>query len=42
MTEKFAETFGAAGLGGDETAVIYEGSMDTGFGQSCRGYTLLT
>lgn len=41
MTDKFAETFGAAGLGGEETAVIYEGSMDTGFGQSCRGYTLL-
>ncbi len=41
MKDKFAETFGAAGLGGDETAVIYEGSMDTGFGQSCRGYTLL-
>ncbi len=41
MTEKFAETFGAAGLSGEETAVIYEGSMDTGFGQSCRGYTLL-
>lgn len=41
MTDKFAERFGAAGLGGEETAVIYEGSMDTGFGQSCRGYTLL-
>ena len=41
MKEKFAERFGAAGLGGEETAVIYEGSMDTGFGQSCRGYTLL-
>ena len=41
MTDKFAETFGAAGLGGEEMAVIYEGSMDTGFGQSCRGYTLL-
>ena len=42
MTETFAETFGAAGLSGEETAVIYEGSMDTGFGQSCRGYTILT
>ncbi|WP_449411833.1 sulfurtransferase [Methylobacterium komagatae] len=42
MKDKFAETFGAAGLGGDETAVIYEASMDTGFGQSCRGWTLLT
>ncbi|TDR88994.1 sulfurtransferase [Enterovirga rhinocerotis] len=41
MKDKFAETFGAAGLGGEETAVLYEASMDTGFGQSCRGYTLL-
>jgi thiosulfate/3-mercaptopyruvate sulfurtransferase len=41
MSEKFAEAFGAAGLSGKETAVIYEQSMDTGFGQSCRGYVLL-
>ena len=41
MKDKFAAIFGAAGLSGEETAVIYEGSMDTGFGQSCRGYTLL-
>ena len=38
---KFAEIFGAAGLSGAETAVIYEGSMNSGFGQSCRGYFLL-
>lgn len=38
---KFAEAFGAAGLSGDEVAVIYEDSMNTGFGQSCRGYFLL-
>jgi thiosulfate/3-mercaptopyruvate sulfurtransferase len=38
---KFAAAFGAAGLSGKETAVIYEDSMDTGFGQSCRGYFLL-
>jgi thiosulfate/3-mercaptopyruvate sulfurtransferase len=37
----FAEAFGKAGLGGSETAVIYEQSMSTGFGQSCRGYVLL-
>ena len=42
MSEKFAAAFGAAGLSGDETAVIYEQSMNTGFGQSCRGYVLLT
>lgn len=41
MREKFAEAFGAAGLSGEETAVIYEQSMDSGFGQSCRGYVLL-
>ncbi len=39
---KFAEAFGKAGLSGAETAVIYEQSMNTGFGQSCRGYFLLS
>lgn len=38
---KFAEAFGATGLSGGEVAVIYEDSMNTGFGQSCRGYFLL-
>lgn len=38
---KFAEIFGKVGLSGAETAVIYEGSMNTGFGMSCRGYFLL-
>jgi thiosulfate/3-mercaptopyruvate sulfurtransferase len=41
MRDKFAEIFGAAGLSGEETAVIYEQSMNSGFGQSCRGYVLL-
>jgi len=41
MTDKFAQLFGAAGLGGSETAVVYEDRMDTGFGQSCRGYVFL-
>jgi thiosulfate/3-mercaptopyruvate sulfurtransferase len=41
MRDKFAEAFGAAGLSGKETAVVYEQSMDSGFGQSCRGYVLL-
>ena len=41
LTDKFAEEFGKAGLSGEETAVIYEASMNTGFGQSCRGYYLL-
>jgi thiosulfate/3-mercaptopyruvate sulfurtransferase len=42
MREKFAAIFGAAGLSGAETAIVYEQSMNTGFGQSCRGYVLLT
>jgi thiosulfate/3-mercaptopyruvate sulfurtransferase len=41
MRDKFAAIFGAAGLSGVETAVVYEQSMNTGFGQSCRGYVLL-
>jgi thiosulfate/3-mercaptopyruvate sulfurtransferase len=39
---KFADAFGAAGLSGKETAVLYEQSMTTGFGQSCRGYFVLS
>jgi len=42
LTQKFADAFGAAGLDGVKTAVIYEQSMNTGFGQSCRGYFLLS
>lgn len=38
---KFAEMFGSAGLSGKETAVLYEDAMDSGFGQSCRGYFIL-
>ncbi len=41
LRDKFAGSFGAAGLDGEKTAVIYESAMDTGFGQSCRGYFLL-
>lgn len=42
LKEKFADAFGAVGLSGEETAVLYEDAMDTGFGQSCRGYFLLS
>lgn len=42
MADTFAAAFGAAGLSGEETAVVYEQSMNTGFGQSCRGYVLLS
>jgi thiosulfate/3-mercaptopyruvate sulfurtransferase len=41
IKETFSGLFGAAGLSGAETAVIYEDAMNTGFGQSCRGYFLL-
>jgi thiosulfate/3-mercaptopyruvate sulfurtransferase len=41
LKKKFADTFGGAGLSGSQTAVIYEQSMASGFGQSCRGYFLL-
>ena len=41
LKKKFAGAFGSAGLSGKVTAVIYEQSMNSGFGQSCRGYFLL-
>lgn len=42
LKTKFANIFGSAGLSGSETAILYEDSLDTGFGQSCRGYFLLS
>jgi thiosulfate/3-mercaptopyruvate sulfurtransferase len=41
LRNTFAAAFAKAGLSGAETAVVYEQSMNTGFGQSCRGYVLL-
>jgi thiosulfate/3-mercaptopyruvate sulfurtransferase len=41
LRSKFADAFGSAGLSGGETAVFYEQSMASGFGQSCRGFFLL-
>jgi thiosulfate/3-mercaptopyruvate sulfurtransferase len=41
LKELFVKDFSAAGLSGEETAVVYEQSMSSGFGQSCRGYVLL-
>ena len=38
----FAKALGEAGLSGEETAVFYEDAMNSGYGQSCRGYYLLT
>lgn len=42
LRQTFADAFGAAALSGAETAVCHEGSMNIGFGQSCRGYFLLS
>jgi len=42
LKETFAAALGAAGLSGKETAVFYEDAMNSGYGQSCRGYYLLT
>ncbi|WP_319558185.1 sulfurtransferase [Thiomicrorhabdus sp.] len=42
LKESFATAFGEVGLSGEETAVLYEDAMNTGFGQSCRGYFLLS
>lgn len=38
---KFASLLGAAGASGDEEVVIYEDAMNSGYGQSCRGWFLL-
>ena len=42
LKTSFIQAFGAAGLSGAETAVFYEDALNTGYGQSCRGYYLLT
>jgi thiosulfate/3-mercaptopyruvate sulfurtransferase len=42
LKSTFTQSFGGAGLSGAETAVFYEDALDTGYGQSCRGYYLLT
>jgi thiosulfate/3-mercaptopyruvate sulfurtransferase len=42
LKQTFAEHFGAVGLSGTETAVFYEDALNNGYGQSCRGYYLLT
>jgi thiosulfate/3-mercaptopyruvate sulfurtransferase len=42
LKSTFQEHFGASGLSGKETAVFYEDALNSGYGQSCRGYYLLT
>jgi thiosulfate/3-mercaptopyruvate sulfurtransferase len=37
----FIDLFSRAGLSGREHAIVYEDALDTGNGQSCRGYFLL-
>jgi thiosulfate/3-mercaptopyruvate sulfurtransferase len=41
LQKTFTDLLGGAGVGGDETVVIYEDAMDTGYGRSCRGWFLL-
>lgn len=41
LATHFAGLFGAVGVSGDKSVVIYEDAMNTGYGQSCRGYFLL-
>ena len=41
MQDMFVDLLGKAGLSGKELAVIYEDTMNNGYGQSCRGYFLL-
>ena len=42
LNDTFARHLGAIGLSGAETAVFYEDALNSGYGQSCRGYYLLT
>ena len=41
MQDLFADLLGKAGLSGKELVILYENAMDTGYGQSCRGFFLL-
>ncbi len=42
LKASFTKAFGDAGLDGSQTAVFYEDALNSGYGQSCRGYYLLT
>lgn len=41
LVETFTDIFTNAGVSMDRPIVIYEDAMDSGYGQSCRGYFLL-
>ena len=42
LKASFAQHFGAVGLSRQETAVLDEDALNSGYGQSCRGHYLLT
>jgi thiosulfate/3-mercaptopyruvate sulfurtransferase len=42
LQTEFATLIGNAGIVGTESIVIYEDAMNQGFGQSCRGYFLMS
>jgi thiosulfate/3-mercaptopyruvate sulfurtransferase len=42
LESTFARLLGAAGIDGSERVVLYEAAMDSGYGQSCRGWFLLS
>lgn len=42
LKDSFIKQFGEIGLSGEETAVFYEDALNSGYGQSCRGYYILT
>jgi thiosulfate/3-mercaptopyruvate sulfurtransferase len=42
MAENFAETFGKIGISDQDHVVLYEDALNTGYGQSFRGYFLLS
>src|SRR3974390_3223191 len=42
LKTKFADAFGAAGLSGNENALLHAHARKYRFGPSCRGYYLLT
>ena len=42
LKRTFETHFGNSGLSGAEACVFYEENMNSGYGQSCRGYYLLT
>ncbi|MBP7811074.1 MAG: sulfurtransferase [Neisseria sp.] len=42
MHQTFAAALGNVGISGKETVVFYEDTLNGGYGQSCRGYFLLS